>query len=135
MNDPKVLFVKKFLATLFQKEIKTIPINDDKFGAGIEKMADFFHSHVQDFGPYADKLDMLFLKYLTRGDYRGFSNIIESFNGRLVSLENPHYVKANLKFRDNYDQELVEDEQLGIDQGCFIDLAECFCAGAGIELN
>lgn len=130
MNDPKILFVKKFLATLFQDDVKTIPINDEKFKGGIEKMSNYFHEHSSDFGPYTDKLDILFLKHSTHGEYTNFSKIIERFNGRLVSLENPHYVKANIKFQDNYDQELIEDDQLDIAQDSFNDLAECFRVGA-----
>lgn len=132
MNDPKILFVKKFLATLFQKDIKTIPINDDSFQRGIDNMSAYYHEHSADFGSSINVLDILFLKYSTRGDYRSFSSIIESFNGRLVSLENPHYVKANLKFKDNYDTELIENNQLGIAQASFDKLAQCFCEGAGI---
>lgn len=133
MGDPKILFVRQFLAKLFQDNIVTIPINDDKFKFGMDKAAEYFHEHILEFGPYRDTLELLFLKYLTKGDYSGFSNIIESFNGRLVSLENPHYIKVNLKFKDNYDQELAENRELGISQESYAQLVNCFCMGAGIK--
>lgn len=134
MNDPKVLFVKQFLAMLFQEGVKTIPINDEKFNAGVEAMSVYFRDHASDFGPYKEKLDMLFLKYSTRGDYQRLADIIESFNGRLVSLENPHYIKANLKFKDEYDKQLSKDQQLEIGQECYKELVRCFCDGAEIMI-
>ena len=100
--EPKILFVKQFLATLCEKKVTTIPINNKKFKDGIQSMADYYHSNAGSFGPYADALDMLFLKYSTRGDFSQFSKIIEGFNGRIVSLENPHYIKANLKLEKDY---------------------------------
>lgn len=135
MGNPKILFVKQFLAQLFQREITTIPINNDRFKAGVEQMSDYFADHKSEFGPYRDVIEMLFLKYSTKGDYLGISDIIENFNGRLVSLENPHYVKANLKFMDGYDQELIENQQLGISQESYVQLVKCFCNGANISVD
>lgn len=132
MMEPKILFVKQFLATLCEKEVRTIPINDKKFKDGINKMAEYFHANIKNFGPYADQLDMLFLQYTTRGDFSQFSRIIESFNGRIVSLENPHYVKANLKLEDDYIKDLNADNELMISHEQFLELANCFIYGAGI---
>lgn len=130
--EPKILFVKQFLATLCEKEVRTIPINDKKFKDGINNMAEYFHANIRSFGPYADQLDMLFLQYSTRGDFSQFSRIIESFNGRIVSLENPHYIKANLKLEDDYIEDLNADNELMISHEQFLKLANCFICGAGI---
>lgn len=131
--EPKILFVKQFLATLCENEIRTIPINNQRFKNGIQSMSDYYHANVDSFGPYADNLDMLFLKYTTRGDFSQFSRIIESFNGRIVSLENPHYIKANLKLENDYIKELETDDELGIAHEQFQALADCFIQGAEIE--
>ncbi len=131
--EPKILFVKQFLATLCEKEIRTIPINDKNFKAGVKKMADYYHGNIDDFGPCADQLDMLFLQYTTRGDFSQFSRIIESFNGRIVSLENPHYIKANLKLEDDYIEDLNANKELNIPHEQFQKLADCFICGAGIK--
>lgn len=130
--EPKILFVKQFLAALCENEIRTIPINDQKFKDGIQSMSDYFHLHIESFGTYADRLNMLFLKYTTRGDFSQFSRIIESFNGRIVSLENPHYIKANLKLENDYITELSADSELGIPHEEFLALADCFINGAKI---
>lgn len=61
MNDSKVLFVKKFLAILFNEKVETIPINNEKFKNGIEKMSEYFEAHKAKSGPYADKIELLFL--------------------------------------------------------------------------
>ena len=130
MMEPKILFVKQFLATLCEKKVTTIPINNKKFKDGIQSMADYYHSNAGSFGPYADALDMLFLKYSTRGDFSQFSKIIEGFNGRIVSLENPHYIKANLKLEKDYIEDLKQDKELGISHEQFQVLADCFISGA-----
>lgn len=132
MNDPKILFIKQFLATLAQKEYTTIPINNDDFKHGIENMACYFRDNIADFGQYAEKLDVLFVKYSTRGEFTQFAKVIEGFNGRIVSLENPHYVKANIKLQKDYIEELMENVELGIDSRHFRNLAERFVAGAGL---
>ena len=133
MSESKVLFVKQFLARLSAKGIRTIPINDDNFKRGIASMADYFEGHIECFGSKADQLSLLFLKYSTRGDYNQFAKIIESFNGRIVSLENPHYIRANLKIEDEYVERLVENDELGIAACEFERLVECFVEGAGIS--
>lgn len=132
MRDPKILFVKQFLAVLFHDQVTTIPINNDEFKNGIQNMAEYFENHVGQFGPYVDKLDILFLKYSTRGNYEQFSKVIESFNGRVVSLENPHYVKANIKLETDYAEELLQNNELGIDTRYFKELVNCFREGAKI---
>lgn len=71
-----------------------------------------------------------FLKYSTRGDFSQFSKIIEGFNGRIVSLENPHYIKANLKLEKDYIEDLKQDKELGISHEQFQVLADCFIRGA-----
>lgn len=130
MRDPKILFVKQFLATLFHDKVNAIPINNEEFKHGIENMAEYFEGHTEQFGEYADKLDILFLKYSTRGNYEQFSKVIESFNGRVVSLENPHYIRANIKLENDYAEELLQNHELGIDVSCFQELANCFKKGA-----
>lgn len=133
MIEPKILFVKQFLATLCKEEIRTIPINNNKFKVGIQNMADYYQENIGDFGPYADCIKMLFLKYTTRGEFSQFSKVIESFNGRIVSLENPHYVKANLKMENEYVEDLVKNEELKIAQEQFQQLVNCFKQGAEIS--
>lgn len=132
MNDPKVLFVKKFLAILFNEKVETIPINNEKFKNGIENMSEYFEAHKAEFGPYADKIELLFLKYSIKGEFRQFSRIIESFNGRLVSLENPYYVKANIRLEKPYAEQLVQNEELNIDIHYMNDIVERFREGAGL---
>lgn len=130
--DPKVLFVKQFLATLFIDKVGTIPINNALFKQGMDRMAEYFDTNREDFGPYVNKIDLLFLKYSTHGDYSQFSKVIESFNGRLVSLENPYYVKANIRLEENYADELVRDNELGIDRHTMQEIANQFRIGAGL---
>lgn len=134
MKEPRVLFVKQFLANLFAEDVKTIPINNERFKGGVGNMAEYFFEHEENFGPYAQKLEQLFWEYATRGDYTEFADVIESFNGRILSLENPYYVRANIKFRDNYDKQLIEDEQLEIANEVYQQLVERFCEGAGISI-
>lgn len=129
--EPKILFVKQFLAALSKENVRTIPINNQEFKAGIQKMADYYQDNKGKFGPNAEQLSVLFLKYTTRGDFNQFSRIIESFNGRIVSLENPHYIKANLKLDEEYVDELIQDRELGIDYEQFQRLVECFRQGIG----
>lgn len=43
--DPKVLFVKQFLATLFIDEVSTIPINNALFKQGMDRMAEYFDTN------------------------------------------------------------------------------------------
>lgn len=135
MNEPRVLFVKQFLANLFSVDVKTIPINNDDFKNGIGKMAEYFLENREKFGPYAEKLELLFWQYTIRGDYSEFAEIIESFNGRILSLENPYYIRANIKFKDNYDQQLMADDQLKISDEVYQQLVEHFCTGAKIPLQ
>lgn len=135
MKEPRVLFVKQFLANLFVEEIQTIPINNDRFNNGIERMAEYFSDNRGSFGPYVEKIDQLFWQYSTKGDYSEFEKIIENFNGRILSLENPYYVKANIKFQDGYDKILIDDNQLEIERGVYQDLVDCFCEGAGISVS
>ncbi len=132
VNDPKRLFVKQFLAMLSSAQVKTIPINNSLFNSGIERMAQYFHEHEEQFGPYANKLELLFLKYSIKGEYSQFSQIIEKFNGRLVSLENPYYVKANIKLEQPYMEELLHNEELGIEQNVMAEVVNCFRQGAGL---
>lgn len=132
VNDPKRLFVKQFLAMLSSEQVKTIPINNALFHSGMEKMELYFHEHEEWFGPYAKKLELLFLKYSTKGEYSQFSQIIEKFNGRLVSLENPYYVKANIKLEQPYVEELLHNEELGIEQDVMAEVVNCFRQGAGL---
>lgn len=132
MRDPKILFVKQFLAVLFHDQVTTIPINNDAFKQGIQNMSEYFIHHVKQFGPYVNKLEILFLKYSTKGNYEQFSKVIESFNGRVVSLENPYYVKANIKLESDYADELLQNTELGIEKECFFELANCFREGANI---
>ncbi|MCM1535026.1 MAG: hypothetical protein NC126_03770 [Clostridium sp.] len=130
MMEPKILFVKQFLAALCREQVNTIPINNAEFKAGIQNMADYYYENIQEFGPHAEQIGMLFLKYTTRGDFNQFSRIIESFNGRIVSLENPHYIKANLKLEQEYIEELLDNDTLEIEQEQFKQLVNCFRKGA-----
>lgn len=127
--EPKILFVKQFLAALCKAGIRAIPINNQEFKIGIQKMADYYRNNIEKFGPKAEQLNMLFLKYTTRGEFSQFSRIIESFNGRIVSLENPHYIKANLKLEEDYVDELISNDELGIAYEQFQKLADCFKQG------
>lgn len=43
--DPKVLFVKQFLATLFIDEVGTIPNNNALFKQGMDQMAEYFDTN------------------------------------------------------------------------------------------
>lgn len=129
--ETRILFVKQFLATLCKEKVEQIPINTLEFKAGIQRMADYYHDNMEKFGPNAEQLDMLFLKYTTRGNFSQFSRIIESFNGRIVSLENPHYIKANLKLDEEYVDELIHNTDLGIDYAQFQQLVQCFRQGIG----
>lgn len=129
--ETKILFVKQFLAALCKEKVERIPINTPEFKAGIQKMADYYHANMGKFGPAAEQLDMLFLKYTTRGDFSQFSRIIESFNGRIVSLENPHYVRANLKLDEEYVDELLDNTELGIEYSQYQQLVRCFRQGIG----
>lgn len=132
MKNPQVLFVKQFLANLFEDDVKMIPINNELFKNGLSNMAEYFFEHMTEFGPYSEKLEMLFLRYTTRGDYSDFSKIIESFNGRLVSLENPKYIRAYLKFQDGYEKQLIQDKQLEIPMSEYRQLVLKFREGAKI---
>lgn len=127
--ETKILFVKQFLAALCKEKIEKIPINTPEFKKGVQKMADYYHANKEKFGPDAEQLDMLFLKYTTRGEFSQFSRIIESFNGRIVSLENPHYVRANLKLDDEYVDELIDNTDLGIEYAQYQQLVHCFTQG------
>ena len=129
--ETKILFVKQFLAALCKEDVDRIPINTPEFKEGVQKMADYYHANMEKFGPNAEQLDMLFLTYTTRGEFSQFSRIIESFNGRIVSLENPHYVKANLKLDKEYVDELIDNTDLGIDYAQYQQLVRCFRQGIG----
>ena len=132
MSEPKVLFVKQFLATLTTMDVFTIPINNEKFKQGVDSMSEYFYDNEDKFGTKTQQLEMLFLKYSTRGDYQQFAEIIESFNGRLVSLENPRYIKANIKLENDYKDDLIENTELGISKDCFKEIANRFRVAAGI---
>lgn len=132
MSEPKVLFVKQFLATLTNLDVFTIPINNEKFKQGIASMSEYFYDNEEQFGPDTQQLEMLFLKYSTRGEYQQFAEIIESFNGRLVSLENPRYIRANIKLENEYKKDLIENTELGISKECFVEIATRFKVAAGI---
>ncbi len=77
---------------------------------------------------------MLFLKYSTRGDYSQFAKIIENLNGRLLSLENPHYIRANLKLEQDYVDEFVHNDELEIAPHEFDELVNRFIAGSHITV-
>lgn len=132
MSEPKVLFVKQFLATLTNLEVFTIPINNEDFKQGVASMSEYFYDNEEKFGTNTKQLEMLFLKYSTRGDYQQFAEIIESFNGRLVSLENPRYIKANIKLENDYKKDLIENTELGISKDCFTEIAKRFKVAARI---
>lgn len=134
MSESRVLFVKQFLARLSSMGFRTIPINDENFKNGVASMAAYFGGHEDHFGPNAEQLKMLFLKYSTRGDYSQFAKIIENLNGRLLSLENPHYIRANLKLEQDYVDELVHNDELGIAPHEFDELVNCFIAGSHIAV-
>lgn len=129
--ETKILFVKQFLAALCKEKVEQIPINTQEFKKGIQMMADYCHDNIDKFGSFAEQLDMLFQKYTTRGDFSQFSRIIESFNGRIVSLENPHYIKANLKLDEEYVDELLNNTDLGIEYAQYQQLVRCFRQGIG----
>lgn len=40
MRDPKIMFVRQFLAALFHNQVTTIPINNDDFKQGIQNIED-----------------------------------------------------------------------------------------------
>lgn len=124
--ETKILFVKQFLAALCKEKVKRIPINTSEFKAGMQKMADYYHVNMERFESAVEQLDMLFLKYTTRGDFSQFSRIIESFNGRIVSLENPYYIGANLKLDEEYVDELLDNTELGIEYSQYQQLVQCF---------
>lgn len=132
MSEPKVLFVKQFLATLTNLDVFTIPINNESFTKGVASMSEYFYENEDEFGNNTKQLEMLFLKYSTRGEYQQFAEIIESFNGRLVSLENPRYIKANIKLENDYKEDLIENTELGISKDCFTEIATRFKVAAGI---
>lgn len=132
MSEPKVLFVKQFLATLYNLGVLTIPINNECFTKGVASMSEYFYENKVKFGPETQKLEMLFLEYSTRGEYQQFAEIIESFNGRLVSMENPQYIKANIKLEEEYREDLIHNTELGISRQNFEEMAQRFRVAAGI---
>ncbi len=132
MNDPKILFVKQFLAILSNNNLNTIPINNNLFKMGVDNMSRYFRENKASFGPYADKIELLFLKYNTKGDYAQFSKAIEGFNGRIVALENPRYIKAYIKLEKPYMKELINNKELEIEPNVMSNIVNCFINGAYI---
>ncbi|MCL2253753.1 MAG: hypothetical protein FWC09_04845 [Lachnospiraceae bacterium] len=133
MVDPKIIFVKRFLAEILDQGYKSIPINDERFMGGLDSMADYFQNHINQFGKSASKLEFLFLKYNTRGEYRQFTKIIEGFNGRIVSLDNPRYINANIKLDKEYVDKLINGDELDINKNDFEQIVNCFISGAKLS--
>ena len=50
-----------------------------------------------------------------------------------MSLENPYYVKANIRLEKNYADELVQNNSLGIDRQIMQEIADQFRIGAGLS--
>ena len=124
-------FIELILGALCNKGIKTIPFDNESFIEGINNAAAYFESTPMD-NELKDKLSLLFVKQTTYGEYRRVQNIIEIMNGSIISLKNPLFIEATINMEEPYIKYLFKNNDLGLECNYFTEIADAFCAGAGI---
>ncbi|MCL2810700.1 MAG: hypothetical protein FWD25_02295 [Clostridia bacterium] len=124
-------FVEMFLATLCSMDKHEIPYDNELFSNGLAQASEYFNTaNIPD--EVKQKLALLFIKQTTYGEYLRMQNIIENMNGRIISLKNPHYVRAEINMGKDYIDYLHDSIDLRVDHDFYRGIATAFCEGAKI---
>lgn len=133
MYSSEKIFIMKFLAGLKKLGVTEIPYDNTEFYNGTESMQQYFFEHRNAFGDYANELAMLFLKHPLGGAFLEFKEGIARQNGKLMSFENPYYVKGIIKLDDEGANFILNQADLDILEEQIIGFSTAFCKGAGIS--
>jgi hypothetical protein len=124
-------FVEQFLRVLLsEQKDKKIPFDNDMFAAGITSASDYYK--LSNFNNYSDKLNLLFQKQTTEGEYDRFIRIIEEMNGVLVELHNPHHVSFSITMENDYVEYLKKNNETNIPENELQGIVRAFEKGAQI---
>ncbi len=132
MYSSEKVFIMKFLAGLRKLGVTEIPYDNSEFYNGTESMQQYFYEHRNSFGDYANELAMLFLRNPLGGLFLEFKEGIARQNGKLMSFENPYYVKAIIKLDKDGADFILNQVDLNIQEEQIIGFSTAFCEGAGI---
>ncbi|MHB1314300.1 MAG: hypothetical protein ACYCX2_02295 [Christensenellales bacterium] len=133
MYQSEELFVDKFIASLRDKKVTSIPFDNEDFYNGVMSMKQYFNTNRNHLGEHQNELAMLFIKSPLEDTFPEFRNAILKLNGWYLSFENPAYVVANIKLDRDGASYILNQNDLDIDKEHLKNFAEKFCEGAGVR--
>lgn len=99
MYRSELLFVEKLIASFKLLKVNEIPLGNEKFQKGVDKMHHYFNMHFNEFKKFSNEISLLFLKRPIEGTYDEMSDALLELNGHYLSLavSNPYYERATIK--------------------------------------
>jgi hypothetical protein len=125
----------KFIACLKILGVNDIPYDNEEFYKGAEEMQVCFQKNRANLGKYSDELAMLFLKNPLGGVFSEFRRGIQSQNGGLLTFDNPHYVHAEIKLKEEDAGDILSQNNIGITKEYLFQLSKAFCVGAKVQYD
>ncbi len=108
LTNKELQFTESFLATLKLYDFNEFPIGTEQFENGLKKLASGILNEAKIDKVFKYKIDSLFSRSPVSGSYTQFISALNYLNGRSLSFENPHFVKAKIKITENEAKKILE---------------------------
>lgn len=133
MNSKIITFLRKFLATLYQKGVDEIPFSGDNYTSGVTALKNTLSTLLPE--DKYDEISDIFIKTPVQEEYTYLKDKFFMLNGDIVKfsgLDNPYWTKLRIKMTPYYADKIMEEEDIGINREQLIQCANAFCDAAGV---
>lgn len=129
------IYVKKFISTLYLKDIKEIPFSGEEFERGIESMKDYLEKKLEEDVFMA--IEELFERTPVQEHYDNLRDMVMSLNGESVKfakVANPYWKKVSIEFVSQKEAERILNDKsiLTIDESIIWEASKLFCEKSGV---
>ena len=134
MNSEVAVFLRKFLASLYQNGVRDIPFSGAAYNAGVRALQTSLEAMVPE--ETYESVSDAFVKTPVQEEYNQLQDMLIELNGDIIgfsSLKNPYWRTLSINMTPYYaDKILHEATDLAITNEQFSRIAIDFCEAAGV---
>lgn len=132
------VYVKKFISSLFTKQISQIPFGGADFDNGIKQMNSFLRDHLKEMDYIL--ISDLFEVTPVQEHYDNMRDIMMSLNGESIkfsAVDNPYWKRLSIELPNKEYAEfiLADTSVLNIDPKIIGEATDTFCKYAKVEIK
>lgn len=135
MDAPIRIFLKKFLAALFLKNVKIIPFSDERFQEGIQAVESYLKEILDPI--LFNKLSDMFVKTPVQETYNQIRDMLMDLNGDAVkfsAVDNPYWTDLTINIDNRYATYILDDKSyLNIERSIIESSADKFIEKIGVN--